>query len=243
VPVEAVRERGAPAAVPCFNLGTAICGNRAIGASTAGNATAVAGGLIAARIEAPIMLAYGRQSAIIPRIANQARWRRVPRPLRPNVPDVPTAAVPAGAGVRCLCNPLLRHVRPHKQLPHYCLARAPSYSVWCPRAADGGSFQQTTVPAQTSGVKRTLDDDEEMYRISTDVRRSSNPSGPRGEATRRPGDAFPQGRLLPWVRLGGRRRRARRGLAHESLECGDQRGRLLRRRIRRDDRELRTPVH
>jgi hypothetical protein len=49
-------------------------------------------------------------------------------------------------------------------------------------------------------------------------------------------------RLLPGIALGRGPSRGWRGLAHETLDRGDDRGGLLGRRVGRHDRELRTTV-
>ena len=88
--VERVAEDGA--ATPCrgtvigagaTRCGTAICGKRAAGALSAGSDTGSASEFTSALIAAPIAPAYGIDSAMIPAIPNQNRWRRVPSPLRP----------------------------------------------------------------------------------------------------------------------------------------------------------------
>ena len=55
--------------------------------------------------------------------------------------------------------------------------------------------------------------------------------------------ALLEGRSLPWVGFGRGRRRHRCGIAHEPFERRDDRRRLLGRGSRRNDRQLRSPVH
>jgi hypothetical protein len=69
-----------------------------MGIESAGSDEGTTGGSSATRIEAASVPAYGTSMAAVPSSASQYRWRRVPSPLRPNVPDVPVEPwVPAYA--------------------------------------------------------------------------------------------------------------------------------------------------
>jgi hypothetical protein len=87
-------------AIGVIRRGTATSGNLATGTASFGIETGIAGASNCARTVAVIIVAYGSASAAIPSRANQNRWRREPRPLSPNVPDVPKLAAPPTAGAR-----------------------------------------------------------------------------------------------------------------------------------------------
>ena len=78
-----VRPRGTVIGAGATRCGTAICGKRAAATPRAGSDTGSASELTSALIAAPIAPIYGIESAMIPRIPNQNRWRRVPSPVRP----------------------------------------------------------------------------------------------------------------------------------------------------------------
>lgn len=68
-----------------WSLGTGTCGKCASAILRAGIDTAAAGGLSAARTAATPALVYGTVSAMMPKMPNQNRWRRVPRLWSPKV--------------------------------------------------------------------------------------------------------------------------------------------------------------
>lgn len=75
--------------------GAPIWGNRGSGVEIAGSATGGAGMSIPALIEATAIERYGSPRAISPATPNQNRWRRVPRPDRPNARGLPALVAPA----------------------------------------------------------------------------------------------------------------------------------------------------
>jgi hypothetical protein len=83
VVVDAGRNAGAVTACSRYNPGTASCGNRATETDSAGSGVATEGASTAVRIDAPMTLTYGTESATAPTVANRRRCRRDPRLLRP----------------------------------------------------------------------------------------------------------------------------------------------------------------
>lgn len=85
--------------------GTATWGKWAAGSDSSGIEAGRGFASISARIASAIVITYGTASEIAHTSANQNRMRRVPRPLMPNVPDVPKPRAPATAGFSRLSTP------------------------------------------------------------------------------------------------------------------------------------------
>lgn len=85
--------------------GTATCGKWVVGSDSSGIVAGRGFASISARIASAIVITYGTASEIAQTSANQNRMRRVPRPLMPNVPEVPKPCAPAKAGLSRLSTP------------------------------------------------------------------------------------------------------------------------------------------